>query len=40
MRIFITDTGTGVVRRLIPEAVNPAQPDYWDHHVAWSRVRD
>jgi hypothetical protein len=40
MRIFITDIATGIVRRLIPEAVNPAQPDYWDHHLAWSRVRD
>jgi Tol biopolymer transport system component len=38
-RIFITDITTGVMRRLIPEAVDPAQPDYWDFRVAWSRVR-
>jgi Tol biopolymer transport system component len=39
MRIFITDTATGVVRRLVPEAVDPVQPEYWDYHLAWSRVR-
>jgi len=34
-----TPRPTGVVRRLIPDAVNPAQPDYSDFLVAWSRVR-
>jgi Tol biopolymer transport system component len=39
MRIYVENLGDGFVRQLIPEAVDPALPDYWDHQPAWSRVR-
>jgi hypothetical protein len=39
MRIFVVDTAGGSVRQLIPDAVSPALPNYWDYQVAWSRVR-
>ena len=39
MRIFVASLEDGSVRKLIPEAVAPALPDYWDSEPAWSRVR-
>jgi len=39
MRIFIASLEDGTVRQLIPEAVAPASPDYWDSQPSWSRVR-
>jgi Tol biopolymer transport system component len=39
MRIYIENLSDGSVRQLIPEAVNPALPNYWDSQPAWSRVR-
>ena len=39
MRIFVASLEDGSVRQLIPEAVAPALPDYWDSEPAWSRVR-
>ena len=38
-RIFVASIEDGLVRQVIPEAVNPALPDYWDSVAAWSRVR-
>jgi Tol biopolymer transport system component len=38
-RIFIAGRDDGTGRQLIPEAVDPALPDYWDSEPAWSRVR-
>jgi TolB protein len=38
MRIYVIDRETEVVRQLIPDAVAPSVPNYWDHQVAWSRV--
>jgi Tol biopolymer transport system component len=37
MRIWVLEDGS--VRQLIPDAVAPALPDYWDSQPAWSRVR-
>ena len=37
MRIFVLEDGS--VRQLIPDAVAPVLPDYWDSQPAWSRVR-
>jgi Tol biopolymer transport system component len=39
MRIFIARLEDSSVRQLIPEAVAPSLPDYWDSQPAWSRVR-
>jgi len=39
MRIFVKSLEDGSERQLIPEAVAPALPDYWDSQPAWSRVR-
>lgn len=39
MRIVVVDIQNGAVRQLIPEAVAPALPDYWDSQPVWSRVR-
>ena len=37
MRILVLEDGS--VRQLIPDAVAPALPDYWDSQPAWSRVK-
>jgi hypothetical protein len=34
MRIYASVLGAGTRRQLIPEAVNPANPDYWDTQPA------
>jgi Tol biopolymer transport system component len=39
MRIFVENLDDDSLRQLIPEAVAPALPDYWDSKPAWSRVR-
>ena len=36
MRIFVRSGNS--VRQLIPDAVNPTAPDYWDSHVAYARA--
>jgi Tol biopolymer transport system component len=38
MRIYIADVNDGPVRQLIPEAINPQMPNYWDHQAAWLRA--
>lgn len=38
-RIFTMSVETGELRQLIPEAANPAFPDYSDYGAAWSRVQ-
>ncbi|MGH7693821.1 MAG: TolB family protein, partial [Gemmatimonadaceae bacterium] len=37
MRIYIANVDGGPVRQLVPEAIAPALPNYWDHEVAWLR---
>jgi len=37
MRIFFLNTQDGLVRQLIPEAVDPALVNYWDYQVATNR---
>lgn len=39
-RIFVVDLEGGPARQLIPDAVGPAVPDYWDSQPTWSRVRE
>lgn len=38
MRIFMVGLDDVVERQLIPEAISPALPNYWDHQATWSRV--
>lgn len=38
MRIYIASIDDGPARQLIPEAVAPRLPNYWDHEVAWLRA--
>ncbi len=39
VRIYVLSTQGGPIRQLIPEAVAPVLPSYWDSNVAWSRVK-
>jgi len=38
MRIYLASAEGGPVRQLIPEAIAPALPNYWDHQAAWLRM--
>jgi Tol biopolymer transport system component len=37
MRVYVMDRDTGTARQLIPDAVAPTLPNYWDHQAAWWR---
>jgi TolB protein len=37
MRIYVLDRQTLAVRQLIPDAIAPKNPDYWDHEPVWLR---
>jgi hypothetical protein len=37
MRIYIANADGGPVRQLVPEAIAPTLPNYWDHQAAWLR---
>ena len=37
MRIYVIDRQTHAVRQLIPDAIGPKNPGYWDHEPAWLR---
>ena len=38
MRVYVASADDGAVRQLIPEAIAPRLPNYWDHQAAWLRV--
>ncbi|HEX6053005.1 MAG TPA: LpqB family beta-propeller domain-containing protein [Gemmatimonadaceae bacterium] len=37
MRIYVLDRQTRAVRQLIPDAIAPKNPSYWDHEPVWLR---
>ena len=39
MRIYAIDLQTRAARQLIPDALDPALPNYRDEQVAWLRSR-
>jgi len=37
MRIYVLDRQTLDVRQLIPDAIDPKNPSYWDDEPVWLR---